>query len=174
MFVAGPALRVSSRGHLSAKEWSCSASDDSIEVRTVSASRRAWALGEPMPIPRMTLMATLGQPEFVAEKISDYNNGARTAGYNAQYNAFIVARAAGIAARGNLAPWLATPTAAMAIRELLNSFGMNVRNSTLVNVQTLLNTISRVLAARGESMPKARFVKEKDVVKEKDCAEVRE
>ena len=30
------------------------------------------------------------------------------------------------------------------------------------------------LAARGESMPKARFVKEKDVVKEKDCAEVRE
>jgi hypothetical protein len=30
------------------------------------------------------------------------------------------------------------------------------------------------LTARGESMPKARFVKEKDVVKEKDCAEVRE
>lgn len=52
--------------------------------------------------------------------------------YNAAYRAFISARADGIAAAGSVAAWLATPGAAHAFISLLNSFGMNARNSELV------------------------------------------
>jgi hypothetical protein len=100
-----------------------------------------------MPIPAMMPMIAFGGTAFVVKKIAAYNDGRRAAGYNTQYNAFIVARAAGIRANGGgLAQWLAMPTAAIAIRNLLNAFGMNARKSALVNMQTLSNTIVRALA----------------------------
>jgi hypothetical protein len=52
--------------------------------------------------------------------------------YNAAYRAFIAARSGGIAEAGGVAAWLATPGAAHAFIALLDSFGMNARNSELV------------------------------------------
>ena len=66
----------------------------------------------------------------IPAKIATYN--AAYPAYNVTYGAFIAARAAGIAAAGSLAAWLATPDAAPAFIALLDSFGMNARNSELV------------------------------------------
>lgn len=100
-----------------------------------------------MPILQNTPIALLGGAALVAGKIAAYNDAPKTADYNAQYNDFIVDRVAGIAANGSLASWLDTPAAVITIQNLLDAFGMNTRNSVLVDMQTLLNTIARVLAA---------------------------
>lgn len=78
-------------------------------------------------------------------KIKAYNApGVYTAAYNRQYNHYVVARAAGIAAFGSLGAWIAGGRAAPAIWKLLDAFGMNAQNSALVPVHSLQATLTGI------------------------------
>lgn len=94
-----------------------------------------------MPISLGTQLAAI--PAMLAGNIAAFNKKRRTADYNLQYNRYIVARNAGIAAAGGLAGWIAGGGAAREIRALLDAFGMNARNSALA----ALDAIQRALTA---------------------------
>lgn len=66
--------------------------------------------------------------------VRDYNTGTGGEAFNASYATFIENRERGIARQGSLSAWLATDAASMAVWGLLDSFGMNIRNSRLISV----------------------------------------
>ena len=79
--------------------------------------------------------------------IAAYNApGSRTAGYNLTYNHYIVCRTEGIAAAGSLSAWIAGGGAVIPIQSLLTSFGMNSRNSVLVQAGALQAALSALHA----------------------------
>lgn len=83
-----------------------------------------------MPIPVGTELAAI--PSMLAANTAAYNaSDANGAGYNCQYDSYIAARNAGIAAAGSLGAWI-VGDGATAIQTLLTAFGMNARNSQLV------------------------------------------
>ncbi|CAN7664126.1 hypothetical protein LJR034_005291 [Caballeronia sp. LjRoot34] len=86
---------------------------------------------------------------MIPAKIADYNKpGTPTASYNRTYEKYIACRNEGIlAAGGSLASWIATGSAALAIRSLLVAFGMNSQKSVLVPVTVLQSTLDTIDAA---------------------------
>lgn len=88
-----------------------------------------------MPIPANTPLGVI--PSLLPANVAAYNAGANGGAYNAAYNEFIVARNAGVAANGSLSGWIGAGGAARSINALLNAYGMDARNSTLVPVATL-------------------------------------
>jgi hypothetical protein len=95
-----------------------------------------------MPIPAGTILSAI--PSMLAIKVAKYNDDSLTAGYNIEYNKFIVARKAGILASGNLGYWIAEGEAATVIQMLLEAFGMNARNSSLVPLPVFQKALSAI------------------------------
>jgi hypothetical protein len=85
-----------------------------------------------MPIPKNTNLHNVSVN--ISQSIANYNGGNSGSAYNWDYNLLISARNRSLA-RAPLSAWLSAGAAA-SIETLLNSFGMNVRNSTLVPVAT--------------------------------------
>jgi hypothetical protein len=96
-----------------------------------------------MPIPAGTKLAEI--QGLLANKIAAYNDPAEyTSGYNHPYNNYIVARTDGIEAAGSLGAWIAGGGAADAIQTLLIAFGMNARNSELVPLPAIQQTLAGI------------------------------
>lgn len=81
-----------------------------------------------MPIPKSTQLTSI--PSMLAVNVEAYNQN--KADYNRSYNDYIAARNRGIETLGSLGSWVAGD-GGIAIQALLSAFGMNVRNSRLVN-----------------------------------------
>ncbi len=92
-----------------------------------------------MPIPSGTRLCEI--VKMLPERIGAYNEGARTAAYNDEYNNYIVARKLGIEAAGSLAAWVNTGRAAEPIRTFLRSFGMNTQGSRVVDLAAFQKTL---------------------------------
>lgn len=96
-----------------------------------------------MPIPASTQLAEI--QGMLANKIAAYNDpAAYTAGYNREYNNYILARTAGIKATGSLGAWIAGSGAGEVIQALLVAFGMNARNSELVPLPALQQALADI------------------------------
>jgi len=100
-----------------------------------------------MPIAPHTALTAI--PPVLHINVATYNAPlSATSVYNMQYNCYIAARTAGIAAAGSVAAWIAAGHAAPAVWALLSSFGMHSRASRLVPLTSLHATLVAVPSAR--------------------------
>jgi len=99
-----------------------------------------------MPIPNGTLLNAI--PGMLAANIANYNSPANRRGafYNTEYQNYIQTRNTGLANFGGLSGWVTSGGASHAIWALLNSFGMNARNSRLVAIYVLHTNLTQLTA----------------------------
>ena len=93
-----------------------------------------------MPVPKNIRLSTI--INNVNSSISSYNQ--KHSAYNHDYNNFITSRFAAISEEGNMEGWLNKTGTSIEIRNLMDKFGMNIRNSLLVNQDIFINNINRI------------------------------
>jgi len=82
---------------------------------------------------------------LIPQRITAYNQGPDGPGFNNAYNQYIAERSTGIAEEGSLSAWVANGNAVGPIQALLLAYGMNARNSHLVDspaFQTVIEGLS--------------------------------
>lgn len=101
-----------------------------------------------MPVPENIRLSTI--INNIKSSISSYNQQYST--YNRAYNTFVASRFAGISTEGNINDWLRKTSTSNRIRNLMITFGMDSRKSSLVDQDKFsnhLNSIPEIINING-------------------------